>query len=129
MPARLQILVVKEEVSERFPRFPHLILKMFEDVALTHGLWLGQTDSLMTGRLDQTMETETLPGTAPVTAWILRMARIPSSLILRMARNPNSLHPRERDRPSSCDDSRQTEDRHSTGSSSCRCKICTIEGS
>ena len=98
MPPRLQILVVKEEVSEKSPRFPRLILKMFEEVALTQGFRLGQTDDLMTARLDQTMEMETLAGTAPVTAWILRMARNPNSLILRMARNPNSIHPRERDR-------------------------------
>ena len=71
---------------------------MFEEVALTHGLWLGQTDDLITALLEQTMEMETLAGAAPVTAWILHMARIPNSLILRMARNPNSLHPRGRDR-------------------------------
>ena len=100
MPLRLQILMVKEEVSEKSPRSPRLILETFEDVVLTQGLRLGQTDDLMTARLDQTMEMETLAGTAPVTAWILRMARNPNSLILRMARNPNSLHPRGRDRPS-----------------------------
>ena len=96
MPPKLQILVVKEEVSEKSPRFPPLLLKMFEEVALTQGLRLGQT----TGRLDRIMEMETMAGTAPVTAWILRMARNPNSQILRMARNPNSLHPRGRDRPS-----------------------------
>ena len=98
MPLRLQILMVKEEVSEKFPRSPRLILEMFEEVVLTQGLRLGQTDDLMMAQLDQTMEMETLAGTAPVTAWILRMARNLNSLILRMARTPNSLHPRGRDR-------------------------------
>ena len=84
-----------------------LYFEMFEKVALTQGLRLGQTDDLMTTRLDQTMEMETLAGTAPVTAWILRMARNPNSLILRMARNPNSLTARSsRIRSASTDTSR-----------------------
>ena len=66
---RLQILISKEdeEESEKSPRSPRLILEMFQEVVPTQGLRLGQMDDLMTARLDQAMEMETLAGTAPVT--------------------------------------------------------------
>ena len=84
MVLRHQNLMSKDEESEsesptRSPR--HLLKDMFEEVALTPSLRLGQT---MT-RLDQMME---MAGTAPVTAWILRTARV-MAWILRTAHWPH----------------------------------------
>ena len=81
MLLRLQILMSNDKESDKFLGRPRLILEMFEEVALTITLRLGQ----MT-RLDLMMAR-----TARVTAWTLRTSRV-MAWILRTARVTASRH-------------------------------------
>ena len=83
-----------------------MFMEISEEVAQTLSLQLGQ----MMPRLDQMME---LAGTAPVTAWILRMSRV-MAWILRTARWPHHRNHRERSPPNLCDGCNQSETKSST---------------